>query len=101
MRGYTTETSWEHWREVDQAMIRACTEVWVIKFDGWQGSKGIDAEMRYARILGIDKNVWYYTPEQLSDKCRKHQARSGNSSTENLARLTDVIRDAHTPEPGV
>lgn len=42
----------EYWRAYDEAMIAACAEVWVLRLDGWQDSKGIEAEIMIAASTG-------------------------------------------------
>ena len=43
---------WETWAEFDRRMIDACDLVLVLRLDGWQESKGIAAEVEYARRTG-------------------------------------------------
>ncbi len=55
---------WEFWREMDFAMIDRCDELWVLTIEGWKESVGVDAEMAYARELGIPV---HYIDEGLAD----------------------------------
>lgn len=51
-------TTWEFWQHQDEELIKRCDEVWLIKLDGWQQSKGVRAEIDLAcklkkPIIGI------------------------------------------------
>lgn len=45
----------EDWQFLNERMIDAAAEVWVLKQEGWDRSRGVAAEIMYARKLG--KNV--------------------------------------------
>ncbi len=51
---------WEYWAELDQVWLAACSELWVLKLDGWQDSRGIKAEIEIANEL--DKPMRYIDP---------------------------------------
>lgn len=44
---------WDYWQAYDRAMLSACTELWVVKMEGWQESAGIRGEIEIARELGL------------------------------------------------
>lgn len=52
--------SWEAWREVDLRMLRHCDAVLVLTIDGWKESRGVAAEIEYARRHG--KPVSFLVP---------------------------------------
>ena len=43
----------EVYQEMDEAMIRVCDEMWIYADSGWQESRGVTSERRYAERLGI------------------------------------------------
>lgn len=43
---------WAYWRPVDAYFIGICDEVRVLKYPGWDRSKGIEAEIRLAESIG-------------------------------------------------
>jgi hypothetical protein len=59
---------WEYWQAYDRAMLFACTELWVVRMDGWRESRGIRGEVEIARELGIPvKHVRYWDNEIVGD----------------------------------
>lgn len=42
----------DYWVRQDLAFMPACDEVWVLRLEGWQESKGIKRETAYAEELG-------------------------------------------------
>lgn len=42
----------EAWKTLNDAMIRACEQVWVLRIDGWEDSRGVKHEIEFARSLG-------------------------------------------------
>lgn len=44
---------WEFWERYDKAMLRGASKVVVAKMDGWQESKGVNAEISLASQMGI------------------------------------------------
>lgn len=46
-------TDWEFWKRIDSKFISVCSEVWVVKMDGWEKSRGVQAEIQIANELGI------------------------------------------------
>lgn len=51
------------WEALDKAFIDRCDEVWVLEIDGWQESKGVTAEIAYARSKA--KPVRFVDPLKL------------------------------------
>jgi len=45
-------TDYETWKVFDKEMIRFCSELWVLKLDGWRDSGGVQAEVDYAKQFG-------------------------------------------------
>ena len=43
------DATWEVWGQHCERHIKACDEVWVIQFDGWETSTGVQAEIKLAR----------------------------------------------------
>ena len=52
---------WSYWQSVDEFYIRLCEKVVVLELNGWQKSKGVQAEIEIARAL--DKPVEFIKPE--------------------------------------
>ena len=46
-------TSWEDWREHDLVLLDRCDELWIAMIDGWQQSKGVRGELKFALQRGI------------------------------------------------
>lgn len=58
------ELGWDYnaWRALDEEMIRRCDEVTVLMLDGWLESKGVQAEVAFARSIGKPINyldIWF------------------------------------------
>lgn len=49
-------TGWEFWEQYDRQHIGLCSEVLVVKMAGWEQSKGVQAEIKIAKSLGIPIN---------------------------------------------
>jgi len=45
--------NWAYWEAFDRAVLGACSELRVLKVDGYQTSEGIAAEILIARELGM------------------------------------------------
>ena len=45
------DTTYEQWRDLDETLIVASAEVWVLMLDGWRESVGIQAELELAGEL--------------------------------------------------
>ena len=57
-------SGWEFWSRFDKLIIEKCGELWVLVIPGWVTSKGIAAEVKFARSLDIP--VKYLDPESLN-----------------------------------
>lgn len=42
-----------YWQKYARAMLSACSEVWVLRMDGWKESTGVQAEVKIADEMGI------------------------------------------------
>jgi len=42
---------WAFWHRFDRPFIEICSEMWVLTLDGWQESRGVQAEIALAREL--------------------------------------------------
>lgn len=49
---------WDFWSKIDKVFIDNCAKVRVVCMEGWNKSKGIAAEVEYAKQIG--KEVEYY-----------------------------------------
>ena len=55
---------WGFWQGVDLQYLAVCSEVVVLKLDGWQQSQGVQAEIAMARALG--KPVSFIEPNDVA-----------------------------------
>jgi hypothetical protein len=46
-------TDAESWQGYNEHMMRFCEAVYVLCLDGWENSKGVAAEIRYAQLLHL------------------------------------------------
>jgi hypothetical protein len=53
----------EAWQTLNDAMVRACEQVWVLRLDGWDKSRGVAHEIELARSLG--KPILYVDPIEV------------------------------------
>jgi len=44
---------WAFWRNIDEALVEWCDELWVYMLDGWDESTGIRAEVEKAERMNI------------------------------------------------
>lgn len=65
-------TDWEYWRDYDEAMLAASSELWVLMLDGWRDSVGIKAEVAIAERLGLPV---HYVHHQCMANSRSKSAR--------------------------
>lgn len=54
-------TGWDFWRKVDTAILIRADSLVVLMLDGWKESKGVEAEIRFAKSMGIPTS--YMEPE--------------------------------------
>jgi nucleoside 2-deoxyribosyltransferase len=60
---YGLPGNWAFWQRQDLALLAACDELVVLKLDGWQHSRGVQAEIAAAKALG--KPVAFVDPQTL------------------------------------
>lgn len=51
------------WIEFDMRLLRACDELWVLKLDGWEDSRGVNTEIAEATHLKIP--IRYIDPTEI------------------------------------
>jgi hypothetical protein len=54
--------TWDYWQEYSLALLKNCTEMYVITVDGWDQSTGVRAEIEMAERMLIP--VTYLNPEE-------------------------------------
>jgi hypothetical protein len=59
------EFAFEYWKEFDQELILRCDGIIVLLLEGWRESKGVMAELEFARANG--KEIWYKHPEARTE----------------------------------
>ena len=47
-------SGWEHWKAYDEAMLSKCSKLIVLTLDGWMESVGVNAEIEFATLNGIE-----------------------------------------------
>jgi len=57
---------WGFWEAQDRRLLAACDELWVLKLDGWQHSRGVQAEIAIVRALG--KPVRFVSEAELTEE---------------------------------
>lgn len=73
---YGLPLEWARWEKYDRIFLEMCSEVWVLTLDGWQESKGVQAEIGIARELG--KPVVFVEPERaMNDRTPVAASRAG------------------------
>ncbi|GAB6188150.1 DUF1937 family protein [Thermopirellula anaerolimosa] len=56
---------WDFWEQQDRRLLAACDELWVLKLDGWEQSRGVQAEIGIARAAG--KPVRFLSEPELAE----------------------------------
>ena len=56
---------WDFWENYDRLCLKACGVVAVLMLDGWEDSKGVQAEIKIAHEYGLP--VVYLDPENISE----------------------------------
>lgn len=46
-------TTFPFWEKLDYQYLDACEALWVLMMDGWQDSRGVTAEIAYAKSKGL------------------------------------------------
>lgn len=44
---------WEFWERYDRRFLKSCDKLVVLKIDGWQESKGVQAEIKIAQEMSL------------------------------------------------
>lgn len=66
---HSLPAGFEHWEYVDYALLERANAVHVLAFmDGWDTSRGVRAEVEYARKLNIPIHHIYTFPVSYHDK---------------------------------
>lgn len=55
------------WLPYDLAFLALCSEVWVLRLDGWQDSVGVMAEIEAAGERGIPVRMWTMDGETMQE----------------------------------
>lgn len=55
------ESRFEHWKNFNHTMIEHCDQLIVIRIDGWETSKGVSDQIKFAQLKGIP--IEYYDPD--------------------------------------
>lgn len=53
LTAYGLPANWEYWRAMDEAMLRRCDALAVLRLPGWEQSVGVQAELALAKELGL------------------------------------------------
>ena len=56
---------WGYWQVYDRVMLRACSELWVVKMEGWDKSEGIKGEIEIAKELGLTVRYVIFTNDPV------------------------------------
>jgi hypothetical protein len=51
--GAPGKTTWADWESYDRRFLKRCMGLAVLKLDGWRESVGVQAEIAYAKELGL------------------------------------------------
>ena len=50
---YGVDGAWEFWENIDFKFLDACQSIIVVKMEGWDKSRGVLAEIEYAKKTGM------------------------------------------------
>lgn len=82
----------EFWQVQDHACLAKCEELWIIKMEGWNRSKGIEMErIEFQRIHNSAKDVYHYTAGEVYDACLEYH---GRLNTKRDALVKDAMKTA-------
>ncbi len=62
---FNLPSDWEYWRDFDVEYLRHCSELLVLRLDGWRESRGVQTEIDLAIELGLP--IRYLDPLPLSE----------------------------------
>lgn len=54
---------WSYWQRYSETLLARCDELWVVRIDGWDTSKGVQGEIAFAQSRAIP--VRYIDPVPL------------------------------------
>lgn len=54
-------THWRFWEAYDRHVLSMCSEMLVLKLEGWAESRGVAAEIRIAKEIGLPINFTSWT----------------------------------------
>lgn len=83
---------WDFWKQYDSAILSCCHTLIVLRIDGWQESKGIQAELQIAAELGI--TIEYIDP----DPAEQFPMAGAPTRDDLIARLSQEIAWLDAPE---
>lgn len=58
--------NWGYWERHDRRFLAACDELWVLQLDGWEHSRGVQAEIAIAKEMG--KPVRFVSETELDEE---------------------------------
>ena len=64
-------TDWQDWREYDLFLLSRSDELWILTLEGWEESKGVRAEIKYAlrhkipiTLINTERSFAHFTYDQ-------------------------------------
>lgn len=57
--------NWVTWKEFDHAMLSRCNRLILLKLPGWEASKGVAAELEFAKDLNLPIEERDFCPEKI------------------------------------
>ena len=75
-------TDWTFWEKYDREMIGFCDELWVLMTYGWEESKGVQAEIKIARELGMP--IKFLNPKNILTTATKTTPTDAGAVEENF-----------------
>lgn len=57
VREPATGATFEQWQELDETLLLASEEMWILGLPGWEQSRGVNSEARFAARNGIPVKV--------------------------------------------
>lgn len=52
--------TWEYWEKHCRKILSICDKMFVVCIPGWEDSKGVQAEIKIAELLGMPIIYWYH-----------------------------------------
>ena len=81
---YGLPGDWKFWHRYDRAHLEACSAMAVLTLEGWQESKGVQAEIRIAHELNMP--FWLMKPESAGVTAKPNIASSETIGAEEDSR---------------